>query len=70
MKTSFPAVLSPFDESLLGRRLDGLLNWTSPIDILKAVFFGKDVGLESSACSLHDLRIGGQSYYCSTVEYW
>ena len=54
----------------VGWRLDGFLDWTLSIDILKAVFSGKDVGLESTACSLHDLRIRSQSYYCSTVEYW
>ena len=64
-----PGVLSSIEESLLSRRTDGFADWTLSIDILKAVFTGKYVGLESSACSLHDLWIRSQSYYCSTVEY-
>jgi len=50
-------VLGSVEESLLGRRLDGFLDWTLSIDILKAVFSGKNIGFESSACSLHDLWI-------------
>ena len=65
-----PAVLGSVEESFLDERLDGSLDWASSIDILKVVFFGKDVGLEGSPCSLHDLWVRSQSYYCSTVEYW
>jgi hypothetical protein len=46
-----PSVIGSVEESLLGRRLDGFLDWTSSVDILEAVSFRKDVGLESSVVS-------------------